>query len=202
MLWFLENFTDNSLDEVITNLSRVSKQILDNDILTISGDVNILGKLTVAQEADIGQVYIGTSKNDNTSAEFSHKKFTANDEDSVFVQYAYGSTRVNSVQNKPVNIAQHGVNKLTLDQNIMTSYVPANITNYIETGPAFIGNKQGSVDFAYFSHKDRAGCNSFSMLSTSDGATTLNNTKDEPMPFKHNNSEKDYIVSFNIFRPS
>ena len=198
----LENFTDSSLEDAITNLGRVSKQILDNDVLTIPGDVNIMGKLTVAQEAEIGQAYIGTSKNDNTSAEFSHKNFTANDEDSAFVQYADGSTRVNSVQNKPVNIAQHGVNKLTLDQSFMTSSVPAKITDYVEAGPAFIGNKQGNTDFAYFSHKNRPGGTSYSLLSSSDGATIINNTKDEAIYFKHNDTDKDSVVSFNILRPT
>ena len=30
----------------------------------------------------------------------------------------------------------------------------------------------------------------------------INNTKDEPIYFKHNNADKDSIVSFNIHRPS
>ena len=72
----LENFEDNDLLEAITNLGRVSKSLLDNDLLTIPGNVNmngdviIHGKLTVLEGADIGNAHVGSN---GDKAQFKHK---------------------------------------------------------------------------------------------------------------------------------
>ena len=78
----LENFTETTLLESITNLGTVAKQLTDNDTLTIPGNVIINGtlsvndeanfedKLTVKDEANIGNAYVGSN---GDKAQFKHK---------------------------------------------------------------------------------------------------------------------------------